>query len=87
MNRGTGLLEYAPAIREEKNPLMEKHGRSVYSGSQLTTNCSNYRMELSYIFAWFNLTGDFLFGQAGYKICTVFPVERPICRMFVINSS
>ena len=37
MNCGIVILEYARAIREGKNPLMEKPGPSVYSGSQLTS--------------------------------------------------
>lgn len=36
LNLGIVILEFAHAIREEKNPLMEKPGHSVYSGSQLT---------------------------------------------------
>ena len=37
MNRGIVILEFAHAIREEKNPLMEKPGYLVHSGSQLTS--------------------------------------------------
>lgn len=38
MNPGIVILEFAGAIREgKKNPLMEEHGHSVYSGCQLTS--------------------------------------------------
>ena len=37
INRGIVILEYARAIREVKNQLMEKPVHSVYSGSQLTS--------------------------------------------------